>query len=304
MADRGDCVSGIDLTKENISIAQYSASENTVVNASIIISPLDEADPSDDIITSLRAKFKKVAAQMKCEGQHAAVAVPAQYAVVKKFTLDADENDVRGALEWELGQHLIGGLGEYSFDFEPMAREGDTEQYLAVAYRSSSVQKLVSLVKAGKLSPAVVDIDIFALIDVFEANYADAMSAPAVIIHGNGESTRLVLTKNGAFADFDVMEPARHASSPDAYGSQMLETMAQSFASVHGRPPIYLTGPIFADPDFTESVCSRMGVARVLDPFRAIRSTVDIPKSDLRKCIPYLTVAVGLALRAAAEGAA
>ena len=65
---------------------------------------------------------------------------------------------------------------------------------------------------------------------------------------------------------------------------------------------MYLTGPLFSDADFTESVCSRLGIARILDPFKTIRSTVDIPSADLRKCFPYLAVAVGLALRAAAEG--
>ena len=303
MAQRGDCVSGIDITREHISIAQYSASENTVVNASIIISPLDEEDPSGDIVSSLRAKFKKVAAQMNCEGQAAAVAVPANYAVVKKFTLDADENDVRGALEWELSQHLIGTLDEYAFDFEPMARVGRSEQYLAVAYRNSNVQKLVSLLKAGRLSPLVIDLDIFALIDVFEANYEEAITAPCVIIHGDSESSRLVLTQSGMFADFDMMEQSRGTASPDTYALQLLETIDQSFPILRGgRPPIYLTGPLFSDADFTESVCSRLGIARILDPFRKIHSTVDIPKADLRKCVPHLAVAVGLALRVAAEG--
>jgi Tfp pilus assembly PilM family ATPase len=304
MAQRGDCVSGIDITKESISIAQYSASENTVVNASIIINPLDEVDPSADVVSSLRAKFKKVAGQMRCGGQAAAVAVPSNYAVVKKLTLDGDEDDVRGAIRWELSQHLIGTLDEYAFDFEPVAQAGGSVRYLAVAYRNSSIQKLVSLLKAGRLSPLVVDLDIFALIDVFEANYGENASAPSVIVHGGGESSKAVLTKGGEFADFEVMDQRAGAESPDTYALQMIETIARSFSGVQGRPPVFLTGPLFSDPDFTESVCSRMGDARILNPFKAIRSTVDIPKPDLMKCIPYLAVAVGLGLRGAAEGSA
>jgi Tfp pilus assembly PilM family ATPase len=185
-----------------------------------------------------------------------------------------------------------------------MSRAGGIAQYLAVAYRNSNVQNLVSLLKAGRLSPLVVDLDMFALIDVFEANYQEAVSWPCVIIHGGSESSRLVLTKDGTFADFDVMDQSRGAASPDTYALQMLDTIARSFTAVRGRPPIYLTGPLFSDPDFTESVCSRLGGAKALDPFKAINSPVDIPKADLRKCIPYLAVAVGLALRGAAEGIA
>jgi Tfp pilus assembly PilM family ATPase len=299
MAQRGDCVSGIDITRESISIAQYSASENTVVNASVIPNPLEDADPSADIVSLLRAKFKKVAAQIRCKGQAAAIAVPSNQAVVKTFMLDADENDVRGALEWELGQHIIGALDEYAYDFEPVARTGGVARYLAVAYRNSSVKKLVSLAKAGGLLPLVVDLDMFALVDVFEANYAEDVSTPCVIIHGGSESSKMVLTRDGAFYGFDVMEQSREMASPDAYALQMLDAIERSF---QGRPPVYLTGPLFSDADFTESVCSRMGGAQVLNPFKTIRSTANIPDSDLTKCIPYLAVAVGLALRCAAEG--
>jgi Tfp pilus assembly PilM family ATPase len=237
---------------------------------------------------------------MHCEGQAAAVAMSANFAVVKILMLDADEKDVREAIGWELGQHIVGTMDDYSFDFEPLAA-ADMRRFLAVAYRSANVQKLVSLLKSARISPSVVDLDIFALIDVFEANYRENIASPAVIVHGCGDSSRLVLTEGGAFLDFDVVEHRGGHAAADAYASQLQDAMGRSFAGTKAGFETYVTGPLFADPDFSESVCSRLGSARVLDPFKAVRSTVAIPSEELVKCIPYLGVAVGLSLRCAAE---
>jgi Tfp pilus assembly PilM family ATPase len=303
MATREDSVSGVEITRDNISVAQYSSEENTVVNASIVTSPLDDAPASDDLVSSLRTRFRKLAAQMRCQGQAAAVAVPSNFAVVKNVMLDEDEENVAEAIEWELGQSIVGAMQDYAFDFEATADADDgCRHFLAVGYRTANVRKLVSLLKAGRLVPRVVDLDIFALIDVFEANYRENAMAPALIVHGGSDSSKLVLTVHGGFLDFDVMEHRAGQTAADAYASQVQETMARNHA--HGPYATFVTGPLFADQEFCERVCSRLGNARLLDPFKSIRSTVAIPRDDLVKCVPYLAVAVGLALRCAAEAGA
>jgi Tfp pilus assembly PilM family ATPase len=302
MATRADNVSGVEITRDNISVAQYSSPENTVVNASVVVSPLDDEDASTDLVSSLRTKFKKLAAQMHCEGQPAAVAVPSNFAVVKNVMLDSDEEDVREAIGWELGQHIVGTMDDYSFDFEPLAGDADgSRHFLAVAYRKANVRKLVSLLKTGRLSPRVVDLDMFALVDALEANYRENTAAPSLIIHGCSDSSKLILTANGAFLDFDVVEHRAGHTAADAYASQLQEIIARNLPASRRPRATFVTGPLFANPDFCEEVCSRLGNALLLDPFKAIRSTVAIPKDDLVKCVPYLAVAVGLALRCAAE---
>jgi Tfp pilus assembly PilM family ATPase len=299
MAPRGKNVCGIEITKDNISIAQYSAAEHAV-SFGIDPRPLDDTDSSGDFFSVLKARFKKLAAQMHCEGQPAAVAVPSNFAVVKKLMIDPDEKDVRGAIGWELGQHIIGTLDDYSYDFEAMTRGGGTDTlYLAVAYRSANIQKLVSVLKAGKVVPCLVDLDIFALIDVFEANYRDSISSPGILIHGGEESSKLVLTSGGTFIDFEIVEhPARKAA--DTYAMQMRESAARCFPAAKNAP-VFLTGTIFSDADFADDVCSHMGGAQILNPFTSIKCMVEIPENDVNKCISQLSVAVGLALRGAAE---
>jgi Tfp pilus assembly PilM family ATPase len=302
MATRPDTVCGVEISRDNISVAQFSASDNTVVNASIVPSPAAAADPAADFVSSLKPEFTKLTAGMKCRGQAAAVAMPANFAVVKKLMLDADEENVREAIGWELGQHIVGTMDDYAFDYEPLSGGGDgVKRYLAVAYRHAAVRKLVSLLTTARIPPKVVDLDIFALVAAFEANYREYLGRVTALIHGGSDSSRLIITSGGTFLDFDVVEHRGGRASADDYAVQLKEAVRRSSFGRQAAQAIFVTGPVFSDPDFSEAVCSCLGNAKALDPFRIVSLTAPIPKEELVKCVPHLAVAVGLAIRCAAE---
>jgi Tfp pilus assembly PilM family ATPase len=304
MATRRDSVCGVEITRDNISVAQYSASDNTVVNASIVPSPADDADVAADFISSLKPQFAKLTTDMKCRGLSAAVAVPANFAVVKKLMLDAEEENVRETIGWELSQHIAGAMNDYAFDYEPLSgADNGVQNYLAVAYRHTAVQKLVSLLTAARIAPNVVDLDIFALVAAYEANYREYLGNVAAIVHGGSDSSRLILTSGGGFLDFDLVEHSGGRAPADEYAMRLQEAVQRSSFGAQTAQTV-VTGPLFSDPDFSEAVCSHLGNASVLDPFRLVRLTAPIPKNEIVKCIPYLAVAVGLAIRCAAEAEA
>jgi Tfp pilus assembly PilM family ATPase len=297
MAPRGDSVNGIEIKKEHISIAQYSPSTRTVVNASLIIAPLDETESSDGDIAALKPNMKKLIGRMQAEGQGAIVSVPSDFAVVKKVMLDRSETDVREAIEWELSQQIIGSLDDYAFDFAPCGNdEADVKWYCAVAYKNAGVQKVVGLLKASKLAPVAVDLDMFALINVFEANYPDMVSSPSLIIHGRDETTNIIVTQNGTFVDFEIVAHKSGLSSSDSYADILRETIARNFQQA-ASAPLFCTGTPFSQQDFAEGVFSHLGNAQMLNPFATVQSRIEIPETDLQKCLPYLSVAIGLAIR-------
>jgi Tfp pilus assembly PilM family ATPase len=299
MASRGDSVNGIEIKKEHIGIAQYSPSENTVVNASLVIAPLDEAESADTGLSALKPGIRKLIAKIQAEGQDAVVSMPSDCAVVKKVMLDRNESNVRDAVEWELSQQVIGSMDDYVFDFQPLPDDGaEVKWCLAAAYKSALVQKIVGLLKASKVTPVAVDLDMFALINVFEANYPDLVASPALIIHGRDDSTNIIVTQRGTFVDCEFAVHRSGLSSPDSYADMLRETIAQSFPQA-ASPPLFCTGSAFSQQDFAEGVFSRLGNARMLNPFETIQSRIGIPEADLQKCLPYLSVAVGLAIRGA-----
>jgi len=304
MAPHGDYVSGIEISREHISIAQYSPSERTVVNASLVLRPFDDEETSADNILSLKTKLKKLLSDMNAGGQDAYISLPSNLAIVKKLTIDKSDDNVRQAIEWELSQQIIGSMDEYVFDYEALAGSSDgLAQYIAVAYKNKTLQEYVALVKSARQRPCVVDIDSFALVNVFEANYPEATSSPAVIVHGSDDSTNVILTQNRTFIDCESVDHRAYKSSGASYAAFIRDLIAQNFVSLGDAAvscQVFVTGALFSHLDFTETVLSGLGQAQVLDPFAKISSSFKIPEKDMQKCIPHLAVCVGLALRAEA----
>jgi Tfp pilus assembly PilM family ATPase len=305
MAPRGDIVNGIEIRKEHISIAQFSPVAHAVVNASLIISPGDEGGSAAGVsdISALKPNVRKLIAGMQADGQDAVVSLPSDFAVVKKIMLDRNEANVRETVEWELSQQVIGSMDDYVFDFDPCGNDGaDVKWSIAAAYKNTGVQKVVGLLKASKLVPVAVDLDMFALINVFEANYPDMVPSFALIVHGRDDATNIIVTAKGTFVDCEIALHGSGLSSPSSYADMLRETIAQGFSALEPQiasAPLFCTGSAFSRQDFAESVFSSLGNARLLNPFATVQSKIEIPEADLQKCLPYLSVAVGLAIRGA-----
>jgi Tfp pilus assembly PilM family ATPase len=296
MAPRGNCVCGLDINREHICVAQYMPTAQTVLNASLIVNPIGESGFSDKDVIAFKPDLKKLVSAIRASGQKAVISAPADLAVVKKLDLDKNETGVRETIEWELSQQIIGTMDDYVYDFEPCDDDGDdVKRYIAVSYKSSIIQKYTGLCRASGLIPMIVDLDMFALINVFEANYPDMASAPAFILHGRKESTAVILTQGGTFVDFEIIEHPSGLSSPDFYAGLIHETIGRSFRGM--SYPIVCTGSPFSQPDFAESVRSRLENAQMLNPFAVIHYKIDVPENELQKFLPLMAVAVGLALR-------
>jgi hypothetical protein len=140
----------------------------------------------------------------------------------------------------------------------------------------------------------------FALINVFAVNYSDETADPAVIVYGKDDSFTAICTQNREFVDFESVAHRVQASSPDTYAALIRETIASNFQSA-GQCPVFCTGAAFLQPDFTEGVLSHLGNAQLLNPFAVVPLELSIPESDMQKCLPYLAVCVGLALRGNTE---
>ncbi|HEX7510853.1 MAG TPA: pilus assembly protein PilM [Chitinivibrionales bacterium] len=297
MASRKDNSCGIEVQKGLITVAHYSAAENAV--GSIVVNPFDEGEGRDGE-ASLREELSKITAAVDFKRRGIAVSLPAQYAIIKKLALDADERDPAGAILWELSQNIIGAIDDYSVDFEPLARQASQSMryYLTVAYRTAYIEKLVGLLKAHKLSPHVIDLDIFALVNVFESNYSECTASPALLLLGTDDKTDIVLTQGGTLLDYDVCRYGQSAIAPDDYATLLSDYCGRLFGAWGIQtPPLYCSGPLFSHQEYLESTAGKFGTAQLLDPFRKITCRAANGENDMRALSPQLAVAVGLALR-------
>ena len=296
-----DSICGIEISKNLITVAQYSPAENAI--GSIVVKPFDETGAQGDD-TILKSELKSLIADVELKKQKIVLSLPSEFAVIKKLSLDISEKDVAEAIHWELSQHIIGTLEDYSFDYEAIKKtdRSESSEYLAVAYRSSSIQRLVSLLKANKLSPFIVDLDCFALINVFEANYPENRSSPSIIILGTDKKSKIILTQNGSLVDYEVVDHDQGITSGDDYAMLLGEYLSRLCARLaQGIPEMYCSGSLFLQNDYVDSLARKFGKAELLNPFKKVECHAVREKKDVTEFAAQLAVAVGLALRGQIE---
>ena len=293
-------ISGLDIQKEYISVAQYSPEENCV--DLVAIQPLS-TEKSVDFLQGASDGLKELKGKFKFSKPDVICSLQSENAIIKRLKIDSNESEPAESIEWELSQQVIGSIEEYSFDFQSVSSNSD--EYLAVAYRTQSIDALSSMIKSLRLNPLIIDLDVFALVNVFEANYREKISQPAVLIHAEPEKSRLVLTTNGMFIDSETFDYT-YGTEADSYAGVIYEEYMKLMAFNSGKfqagsEGLYFTGSLFTQPEYCEAVIRRFGKGEELYPFRKIDSRIGVDEAQLKTYASQLAIAVGLALRGNAQ---
>jgi Tfp pilus assembly PilM family ATPase len=292
-------ISGLDIQKEYLTVAQYNADEHAVML--VAIQPLSDggngsASPALSAeIGALKGKFKFGTAPVNC-------ALSGEFAVIKKVPVESQEKNLDSALQWELGQQIIGSVEEYAFDYQHIGTGPDgIEEYLVVAYRKEQVDAFTSLLKRHKLSAGVVDLDLFALINVFEANYPEEAGRPVLLLHAETARAKLVMTHHGNYVDHDFFS-YDDGIDPQTFAG-LLQNASQRLCSITtltggvAEVPVYAAGSLFTQAGFLEALQSATGNVTLLHPFKKIGCRIGVDSEQLAAFLPQLSVAVGCALR-------
>jgi Tfp pilus assembly PilM family ATPase len=225
-------------------------------------------------------------------------------AVVRTLEAESDERDQDGILRFELAAGLLGDIGDYAFDFyevDPGAM-ADMRKYLAAALRKETLSKLRKAVRNAKLNPYIVDVDVFALTNVFQANYRDLFTGAAVLALGEHRRTKLILVSNTSYIDYGVVEYDVDERGADGYvealNGEVWRLVSGNAAFLQGvSAPVYLAGGLFADRGFAATVRAGVPKSEMLNPFRKLQCTAGLDASQLEANSCRIAVSVGLALR-------
>ena len=158
---------GLELGRSVAKFVEYSPSEKEVKTIAILL--IESSEWND--VTNLAEKIKNWILKYKMSQKQVEVisSVFGENSVIRTLSLPSNEPDVQDALQWEIEQYINSPIGEYSFDYQKMGAENDL--YLLAAFRKSEIEKLLKIVDSPDLKLTVVDIDLFAVQNVFEKNY-------------------------------------------------------------------------------------------------------------------------------------
>lgn len=154
--------------------------------------PTDAGALRDARIAALKRALE--AGQIKAK--HAVSAVCGESIIVRYLQLPKmPEEELKKALQWEAEEYIPFRLSEVNIDSMILGQSGDSEHpkmdVLLVSAKKELVEEHVGVIRAAGLEPRIVDVDSFAFLNCFEANYGASAEECVALVNIGGSMTSI-----------------------------------------------------------------------------------------------------------------
>lgn len=156
--------------------------DKAVVNSGAVVEAIS------NLLSDLKVKTKNVV-----------ISISGSFVNIKKVSLPKmSEKELREAIPWELEQYIPNSIDDVNYDFQILPGENSESNMdvLIVAAKKDVTGNYISLVTEAGLNPVVVDVDVFALENMYEVNYLNSDEVTALINIG-ASVTNVNVLKNG-----------------------------------------------------------------------------------------------------------
>jgi Tfp pilus assembly PilM family ATPase len=307
MAKKSSSVVALELSRSFLKLVEFLPEENQI--STVAIKPLDASRWDDDQYLAEQIK-QSVAKHISAPDADLVSAVAGENAVIRQIEIPNGEDNILDAIEWEMEQYLIQPVGEYLVDWQPLGSNQDesAKTYLVAAFRRSEAMRLKAILEQCGCGLAVLDVDVFAAQNVYEANYPEKAPLRTFLIKADSHVIKCARTQNGQFLGFESspVDPAFMSSAGEPKSGMVLE-MASRIRTAFDRAvdawggvdQIVLCGDLALDDEFREVLESNLSAeVLALNAFKEITFALGPEKSAVfQPSAPQCAGAVGLALR-------
>jgi type IV pilus assembly protein PilM len=131
---------------------------------------------------------------------HVISAVPGRAVIMKKVQMPRQEDDeLEANVEFEANNVIPENLENVNLDYQVVNYVGDGGKMdvLLVAVKKEIVNSYTGVIEEAGLTPAVMDVDYFAMENMYEANYTAEAGGVVGLIHVGARYTSITLLQNG-----------------------------------------------------------------------------------------------------------
>ncbi len=182
--------------------------------------------------------IRKLIAANGTKADQVITAVPGPAVIVKKVILPAQTGTaaVEAAVLAEAGHLIPDSLDNVHLDFQVIdwIEAGNKMEVLVVAVKKEIINSYTEAIRAADLEPVLVDVDYFALENMFELNYDAVESHPVALINIGARYSSINILKSGR-STFTGDVPVGGAEYNDALSRQLAMSPADAEALKSGR---------------------------------------------------------------------
>ncbi len=276
---------------------------------------------------------------LNIKNKNVAIGVSGHSVIIKKVSMPKmTDKELREAIPWELEQYIPQSIDDVNYDFQILpgeTAEGNME-VLIVAAKKDIANSYMNVVTDSGLNPALIDVDVYALGNMFDANYTEIQDLVALVNVGasiininilkDGISifTRDITTGGNQFTEmiqkefdvnFDEAEKMKYKLGHDS--SAELERVSRGFNDMicgeikrtldfftntiwkEKVPTILLGGGSSKVPNMQNTLQTLTNSnVEIINPFRNISyNSKDFDSGYIADIGQKMTVATGLAIR-------
>jgi type IV pilus assembly protein PilM len=295
------------------------------------------------IIDSLRVvdSLKELARKAKVKSKDVVISMAGHSSVIiKRVALpDMSEEELYESIKFEAEQYIPFDIEDVNLDFQILGPKEEPGQMdvILVAVKRDVINEYLSVVKESGFNCQIVDVNSFALENIYEVNYEIESGKNIALVNIGASTINMNILKGGMSAftrdsavgsnlhtevlqrefnlTYDVAERLKRGETVENISPQdafsVMELASEEIIGEVNRSLEYfhedinevvLSGGCALVKDFPKLLAEKIGVeTKIVQPFKNIKIPKKFDMTYIEEVAPILAVAAGLALRRPAD---
>jgi type IV pilus assembly protein PilM len=180
---------GLDIGSSCIKAVELKRNKGEISVAHLGVEPLASDIVVDSMIvdsTAVSNAITKIFTDSGIKGKAVATSVSGHSVIVKKIAMQTmSDQELAAMVQTEAAQHIPFDIQDVNVDFQILSEDlsGPQMDVLLVAVKKDKILNYTNVLSLAAKSPAVVDIDAFALQNCYEYNYEPAPGATVALLN-------------------------------------------------------------------------------------------------------------------------
>ncbi|HEX9867000.1 MAG TPA: type IV pilus assembly protein PilM, partial [Candidatus Tectomicrobia bacterium] len=199
---------GIDIGSHAIKLVRFSPIGGSYQLLNLAMLPIPPEAVVDGVIADIpviQATLRRLIGLEKITDKDVVLALSGHSVIVKKVQMvRMSEEELANAIPYEAEQHIPFDVYDVNTDFQildaanaGLGKSGQMEVLLAAA-KKGRVEELSLVAHGANLTPAVIDVDMLALINGFELNYPEDSHGHVIsLVHLGASMITVLILKDG-----------------------------------------------------------------------------------------------------------
>lgn len=170
---------GLDIGTSSVKVFQVKESTGGFQLVHADMKPLDPEVIVDGTVMDAErvvSVIQEIFRENKIKTKDVVLSVSGISVIVKKINLpEMTEEELDESIQWEAEQYIPFDIEDVNIDFQilrPIGEDGNRQmEVLLVAVKKDKINEYTSLAEEAGLSPVIMDVDVFALENMYEINY-------------------------------------------------------------------------------------------------------------------------------------